>query len=141
MSFAKDCQKYTGQYRKRLNFVAKDATQRLVNDAQRTVAKGGRLRIDTGFLRASIAAKIGGMPSGESSNPHGKRYSESETAAGTPIAAALIRWRPATETIFIGWTANYARYREYRDGFMRGAVERWPEFVRRAVNEATRKNL
>ena len=141
MSFAKDCQKYTDQYRKRLNFVAKDATQRLVNDAQRSVAKGGRLRIDTGFLRASIAAKIGGRPSGESSNPEGLRYSESETASGVTIAASLIRWKPATETIYIGWVANYARWREYEDGFLRGAVERWDEFVRRAVNEATRKNL
>jgi len=141
MSFAKDCAKHTEQYRKRLNFVAKDATQRLVNDAQRTVAKGGRLRVDTGFLRASIAAKIGGMPSGESSNPDGRRYSESETASGVPIAASLIRWKPATEVIYIGWVANYARFREYQDGFMRGAVERWPEFVRRAVNAAARKNL
>lgn len=141
MSFAKDCQRHTDQYRKRLNFVAKDAAQRLVNDAQRTVAKGGRLRVDTGFLRASIAAKIGGMPSGESSNPTGRIYTESETSSGVPIAAALIRWKPATETIYIGWVANYARWREYEDGFMRGAVERWDEFVRRAVNAATRKNL
>lgn len=141
MSFADDCARHTEQYRKRLAFVAKDATLRLVNDAQRSVSKGGRMRIDTGFLRASIAAKIGGMPSGESANTSGLQYSESETASGTPIAAALIRWRPATETIFIGWVANYARFREYQDGFMRGAVERWPEFVRRAANEAKRKNL
>lgn len=141
MSFSDDVNRHLEKYRKRLNFVARDSVQRLVNDAQRNTAKGGRMRVDTGFLRASIQAKTGSMPSGPSSNETKRIYSGDTQADGIPIAAALIRWQPAREPIFIGWTANYARWREYQDGFMRGATERWPEFVRRSVKTALEKNL
>jgi len=141
MSFSSEVNNHLAQYRKRLQFVARDATQRVVNEAQRNTAKGGRMRVDTGFLRASIQAKTGSMPSGPSTNETGRIYSGDQQADGLPIAAALIRWQPAREPLYIGWTANYARWREYQDGFMRGAAERWQEFVRRSVRLAKEKNL
>ena len=140
MSFSKDLERITAQYRRRLNFVARDATLRTYNAAQQAVAKGGRMRIDTGFLRASAAAKLGSMPAGPSTNPTGRNYPEG-SSAGQAVEPMLIRWVPADESFYIGWTANYARWRNYRDNFVGGATERWQEFVRRSVNEAMRKNL
>lgn len=140
MSFSKDLERITAQYRRRLNFVARDATLRVFNAAQEPRAKGGRMRIDTGFNRASAAAKVGSMPSGPSENTSGRNYPEG-SYAGQAVEPIIIRWVPADEAIFIGWTSGYARWREYLDQYVAGATERWQEFVRRSVNEAMRKNL
>ena len=47
--------------------VLQQATQAVINEANTPVAKGGRMRVDTGFLRNSLKANIGSMPSGASS--------------------------------------------------------------------------
>jgi len=117
---------HIAQYKKRMRVVAKESVQDVVADAQTVRARGGRMRVKTGFLRASINAAIGRMPSGQSVNS-GQVQSPIQ---GSGIAAALLRWNPEKdETIFVGWTADYARPREYVDGFLRGAVEKWPQIV------------
>lgn len=95
--------------------------------------------IDTGFLRASGVASLTGLPSGETTGQPGVTYAEG-TSIGTPVSATLIRWDPATQQLTFGWTAQYARVMELRYGFQRGAVEQWPEFVRRAANASQRIN-
>ena len=96
------------------------------------------MRVLTGFLRASIQGAIGHMPSGPTTNDGGyggkRKYSGDQIAAGEPVIVTLLRWDPFKETaLFIGWTANYARHREYKDGFMRGAVEMWDVTVEKAA--------
>lgn len=116
---------YVKKYKKRLRAIAKESVQETIALAQVPTGDGGRMRIDTGFLRASIAANVGSMPIGDSVNTK-----ESVTYEGTALSAALLEWNPELgETIFVGWTANYARYREYEDGFLRGAVEQWDGIV------------
>lgn len=127
MSFAADIKRLTTVYEKRMRAVAKESVQEVVKRAQLPRAKGGRMRVDTGFLRASIAAAIGHMPSGQSENLVKQTFT-SDGADG--IAATLIRWNPDKgETIFVGWTANYSVVREHKDGFMRGATEKWDLIV------------
>lgn len=140
MSFSKDLERHTAQYRRRLNFVARDATLRVYHDAIKTQAKSGRLPLKTGFLRASATAKVGSMPSGPSSNPSGRHYAEGDHA-GEAVEPMLIRWVPADDPFYLGFSASYARWMEYRFQFLAGAAERWQEFVRRAVNESKRKGL
>lgn len=140
MSFSGDIKKFTDQYSKRLNFVAKTAVQSVINDAQKvgpSVANpdgsgGGRMPVDTSFLRSSLVASTQGMPSGPT---------DGTPVRGDPFTAQLIRWRPAETKFWAGWSAFYARNMEYRYGFMRGAVDRWQEFVRAATREAKRKKL
>lgn len=133
-TFSSQIAKFADKYEKRLRATARYAVQDVVEDAQTPVRGGGRMRIVTGFLRASIQAAIGYMPSGPVVNDMDKNYPEGTQVAGEPVSATLLRWNPAmAEHLFIGWTANYARFREYEDGFLRGAVEQWDEMVRLAV--------
>ena len=134
-SFSEQIAAFNRKAQRRIDAASKTATQETVAQAQTVRGRGGRMRVRYGFLRSSLAAAIGRMPSGESENP------DNQTFDYTPdqIAATLLRWNPATETLFIGWTANYARPREYRDGFLRGAVENWDQNVEKASAEAQRR--
>lgn len=118
----------------RLRAASRMAVQDTVEDAQHPMKAGGRMRIDTGFLRASIQGAINGTPKGPTDNPNRREYSDGEQAAGEPIAATLLRWDILRgQFITVGWTANYARYREYKDGFLRGAVADWKKNVTQAA--------
>lgn len=127
---------FAEKYKKRLRATARESVQRTIAIAQETRGEGGRMRVDTGFLRASIAANVGSMPSGESQPAAGENY----TFDGVSIATALLKWEPSDETLFVGYIANYARPREYQDGFMRGATERWSITVEEVAREV-RKSL
>lgn len=121
---------------------ARIAVQETVEMAQRVHKKGGRMRVKTGFLRASIQGALHGMPSGPTTNiivdaagnATVKEYPVGDQVAGEPIAVALLKWDPVTGgPFFVGWTANYARHREAQDGFLRGAVEVWDQTVARVA--------
>lgn len=117
---------------KRMNALVRESTQRVIDFAQTPVAKGGRMRVDTGFLRASGRLSTNGMPSGPSRNP-----------GMGPFKPEVITLKIATlkigDTIFFGWTAAYAKYREAKDGFLITAVQRWPEIVRDVTAEIKRR--
>jgi len=97
------------------------------------------MRFDTGFLRASIQAALGTMPSGPTTNEGGRTFSEGQQVAGEPVSVTLLRWEPGRDTLFVGWTANYARFREAKDGFLRGAVELWPRTVDAAAKRVRKR--
>lgn len=132
------------RYEGRMRAVAARSVQAVVARAQVTTGQGGRMRIDTGFLRASIQANVGGMPSGETQPRKGAQkgeYPVGEQVAGEPVSVTLLRWDPSHEVLFVGWTANYARHREAQDGFLRGAVEPWDEIVRKVTTRVKRSGL
>ena len=138
--FSNQIKKWGAKYERRLRAVGRGSVQEVVSIAQRPVGNGGRMRVDTGFLRASIQAGLGAMPRGPTTNDGGyggkRKYPVGAQIDGTPVPAVLLQWDPAKPIpLYIGWTANYARPREYKDGFLRGAVQKWPTIVRR---EATR---
>lgn len=141
MSFASEIAKHTEQYRRRLSFVAKTATLEVVNAARLpgpSVAHpgggaGGRMPIDTSNLQKSMVASLSGVPTGPTTG--------NESKSGDDVTATIIRWQPGVTQFWTGWAAYYAREMEYRYGFLRGATERWDEFVSKAVAEAKRKNL
>ena len=141
-SFSQEIKDNIRKYEKRINATAKESVQDTVRLAQTPRGRGGRMRVLTGFLRASIAAALGRMPSGESSNPDGTTYRVGDSIDGDSVAATLLRWNPSSgDPIYIGWTANYARPREYRDGFLRGAVEEWDTTVARVAKRVARSGL
>ena len=125
MIFSKQVAAHSALYQKRIKAVFGLTAQGVVNLAQLPTAKGGRMRVDTSFLRNSGGAELGRMPSGPSVQ------GEAGTT-GEPLAAVLAKWLP-DQSIFWGWSANYARAREFKDGFMRGAAEKWPEIVKRTA--------
>lgn len=128
------------EYSLRLEVTAQTAVKETVDDAQTTHDEGGRMKFDTGFLRGSIQAAIGRMPSGPTENEGGKKYRKGAQVAGEDVDVTLLRWDPNKgETLFVGWTANYARPREFRDGFLRGAVEKWPQTVERVAKKVRQR--
>ena len=103
----------------RIDAVAKQSAQDVVAAAQKRRSAGGNMPVDTGFLVNSIRGNVGGMPSSSSQ----------------PVALAIFRWMPAQKPLYIGWTAHYARYMEYKYGFMRLATQQWQDIVTRNANK------
>ena len=135
-SFDRQVAKYALEYAERFRAVARTAVNDTAHMASVPVGKGGRMRIDTGFLRASIQGAVQSMPSGPTTNEGKRNYPAGSFISGEPVAVALLRWNPNDGTpFFVGWTANYARKREAYDGFMRGAVEKWDQTVAKAAKK------
>jgi hypothetical protein len=104
--------------------------ERTVNDAQIPVAKGGKMRVDTGFLRASGQGSLNGMPTGPSrGDPNGTYPYDPQ-----PMIAVLGSMQLGAVFHF-GWTANYAKYREAYDGFLESALQKWPQTVEAVTTE------
>ena len=133
-SFSNQVGQWNNKAKKSYRATARTAVQSTVSLAQRVRESGGRMRVKTGFLRASIQGSIGHMPSGptrgETSSKVTEYFPVGTQAAGEDISITLLKWDPLTgDSIYVGWTANYARPREYYDGFLRGAVEVWDNTV------------
>lgn len=120
--------------------VFRESFQRTIDIAQTPQGKGGRMRVDTGFLRASGAASLSGMPSGPSRNETGASVASPDRFRDEASVAVSIANLSIGETIYFGWTADYARYREYEDGFMRLAAQRWQSTVNEVIAEANRRS-
>lgn len=135
--FSADVGRFTQVSIKRIEAATKGAVQRVAAKSNQAQGKGGQMPVDTGFLRASQQAKIGAMPTGPSDNPATKpdTYPEGKQLAGTPVATVLLTWK-MDMPLYVGWTANYARFREYEDGFLRGAVQLWPKFMKEEALKA-----
>lgn len=110
----------------RMLAVMQSSLQDVVDNVQQPVAKGGRMRVRTGFLRASGRASLQGFPSGpsvrESDVPNSYAWD------GEAVSATLIKMKFG-DTFYFGWTANYAAYRELYDGFLEGAMQNWARIV------------
>lgn len=122
MTFANQVSQHIAKYERRINAVYRSSVQDVAELANVPRANGGRMPVDTGFLRASIRAAINATPGSSSDG----------------VAGALARWQIGDSTT-VGWSANYARFMEYRYGFMRGAAEKWSSIVDKNAAEAKRR--
>ena len=134
-SFAAQVSKWVQASEARMEAVLKASAQEVIEIAQTTTAKGGRMRRDTSFLVNSGKASIGGLPSGESRQPKG--YTGGDWDDGQ-VTLTLVRLKPG-QTLYFGWTANYARAREHKDGFLRMAAQQWQQIVNKNAAELRRR--
>ncbi len=135
--FEDQIKRFQRKYEKRLRATARTSVQEVVSLAQRVEGDGGQMRVDTGFLRASIQGATGTMPRGKTQPRKGAKKDEyaGQQVAGTPITAVIAKWDLGMDQpLHVGWTAAYARPREYKDGFLRLAVQNWDTIV---IKEAT----
>jgi len=95
------------------------------------VGKGGRMRVDTGFLRASGQSSVNGVPTGPTRPEKGKTYEWS-----SKTTEAIISGMKYGATFFWGWTASYAIYREAYDAFMYTVIQRWQNIVDDVIAQA-----
>jgi hypothetical protein len=114
----------------RMAAVMKESVQRLVTQIQNPIGHGGWMPVDTGFLRASFQLSLDGVPTGVTEN------------TGAPVAydasattRVLLKWSVG-QTIYGGWTANYAVYMEAYYAFARRGMQNWANIVRTVAIEA-----
>ena len=105
----------------RLEAVWKTAAQDIAKEVQTPRAKGGRLPLDTGYLRNSFSADINATPGGNGNSPY---------SAG-PIGIVVSRAKIGVRVVF-GWSAQYSVYMEARFSFLRSAAQNWPQIVTKA---------
>lgn len=112
--------------------IFKEATQDVVEEMQKPIGQGGRMRVDTGFLRASLLASSTSMPA---INASAKPVAGGSYAADFGQIEAVIAGADIGDTLYFGYTASYAGHREYgvngqpADGFVRLAAQNWPLIV------------
>lgn len=112
----------------------RETAQRVMEEANKPESQGGKMPVDTGFLRNSVAASHSGMP---------------RTGSG-PVELVIATTR-LDQPLWIGWTAAYARRMEYGymgtdgagrsysvrgKGFMRSATQQW-----RSIGEAAARDV
>lgn len=111
--------------RKRMVAVVRGSVSDTVKGANTPVAKGGKMRVDTGFLRASGRLSLSGMPSGPTRPPDPDGTYDFDGAAVTATLAGV----DLGDTIYFGWSAEYARVREVYDGFLESELQKWQSTV------------
>ncbi len=116
--------------------VFRESAQRVVEIAQTPVFLGGRMRVDTGFLRASLSASLNGALPGLMDRPEGGRaHIYDASAVNLVIADANIG-----DVITLAYAARYAIFREFKgDRFVGMAAQQWPRVVAEVAAEAQRR--
>lgn len=114
--------------------VFKDSFQDVIEEASTPVGAGGKLRVDTGFLRSTGSGALNAVPRGES---EGRKREPGEIGIlpeysnydfTNSLQSLLLQMKP-DNTIYWGWSANYAKYRELYDGFLVSACQNWKTYV------------
>lgn len=131
-TFSADIGKWARQTEARMTAVFRQSAQGVAEGVKRTRAEGGNMRVKTGFLRASLMASTSQMPS---INPMASPPDNApdNSFAPDPGVTLVIAGADIGQTIYLGFTASYARPREYEDGFVRLTAQRWPEIVRQSA--------
>lgn len=133
-NFSATVEGFVTETQKRMRALAMQATQELIEEVQTPTGKGGKMRVDTGFLRASGQMSLTGMPSGPvRGKARDKDDKSQDPLYGWNNANAIADFANFTlgQTIYFGWTANYAKYREAYDGFLISGIQNWQTIVNR----------
>lgn len=102
--FVADVDRFAELTKDKMLRVAKQSLQDVVRKAQTPVSQGGDMPVDTGFLRNSLVAEIGGVQAGRGADSYILALSSMEL--GDPFRVA--------------WTAEYAVPRHYLVGVGQG---------------------
>lgn len=121
---------------KRIEAVLKKSISDLIEDAQTPTAKGGRMRVDTGFLRSSGVASLNAAPRGPGRGDKNKTY----VWEGESLNAVLANLKLG-DAFYFGWSAKYARHREAYDAFLETATQKWQEYVDKGTQYFKNKDM
>jgi hypothetical protein len=133
-SFSSSVSAWVKKTKWRQEAVFKEASQRVIEAAQEPISEGGNMPTITGFLRPSGRATLGDPKFYVAANPGG-----TFSWGGEEVVAVLSK-ATITSTISFVYTANYAQYVEARRGFVKLAVQRWPQIVKQVCDELKDRN-
>ena len=108
----------------RLDAVWKTAAQDIAREMQTPRAKGGRMPVDTSYLRNSFSADINKTPSGNGNSAY----------TSGPISIVINRAKIGDQVVF-GWAAQYSIYMEAKYSFVRHAAQNWQQIVNKAAQK------
>lgn len=118
--FIADVSRFADKTADQMLRVARQSIQDTVRDAQRTVADGGNMPVDTGFLRNSLVTEVRGQQVAEGGDSYVLGLSSLQL--GDPFQVA--------------WTAEYSVARHYLVGVGQGgglwrdkAAQNWSRYV------------
>jgi len=137
-SFAAQVSDWVRETKARTDAVYRESAQRVVETMQVPRAAGGNMRVDTGFLRASLVATTTGILPPLQAKPDGV----AAFAYDAGQINLVINGADITNTITVAYTANYARPREYGsrgqpgDRFVALAAQQWQRIVSEVATEA-----
>lgn len=120
-TFTAQIKAFADKSKEKVEAVIKQSAQEVFSIAQTPKAQGGRMPVDTGFLRNSLIAQLNGAT----------------VSGGADAYTLAIAGAESGDTIFAGWTANYARYMEYGTSrtpgnfYMLSAAQQWQAIVKR----------
>lgn len=134
LSFSAQVASWAEKVPEAVEAVRNESTQDTVREMQTLTSEGGRMRFDTGFLQSSLMASTAAMPRiNPNANPvEGKSYDFDFATVEAVLLNASLK-----DTLYFGYTAAYAAYREYGargqapDAFVRSAVQNWQNHVNR----------
>jgi hypothetical protein len=118
-SFSADLQRFSKRVQARALDVARESIQDVIDDAQTPKAKGGRMPVDTGFLRNSLASGLNGSFGPPDENSYTLTIGQLDLGDVARFA----------------WTAEYAIFQELGTSAFAGnhfvgvAAAKWPQFV------------
>lgn len=136
--FGEQIDAWIGDAIERRDLVAKEAAQRQFERVLTPRAKGGNMRVDTGFLRASAKVSLDNPVLGLEENSAKGRSEDQKGVVIFPFDEGAIsltinrmEWG---QTLWMVFSANYAKPREHKDLFVRSSVALWQDDVDWAVN-------
>ncbi|MCW2228094.1 HK97 gp10 family phage protein [Bradyrhizobium elkanii] len=138
VDFAAQVDAWCKESEARLTAVFRQSAQDVSSIAQGYLS-GDLVKVQTGFLRASVRASKDEMPpiNRGAAPKEGQSYSDNFGQIVAVIATAQLG-----ETIYVGWTANYAVFVHYGTTKMPPrpwvslSAEQWPTVVARNVERA-----
>lgn len=127
-NFAASVKGWSEKAKRHADLIWKQSAQDVAEIAQQDVGSGGRMRVDTGFLRASIRSSLTTPdPIRADFRPVDGAAAGSYTPGGE--VTATIAGAELGDTIYVTWTASYAGAREAYDGFVAAAAQEWQRVV------------
>ncbi len=138
-SFSADIDKWVMKTKARAEAVFHESAERVVAEMQKPMGEGGRMRVDTGFLRASLMASTSQMPA---IRPNAKPVPDQKYGFDMGPISLVINGADLGATIYAGYVAGYAIYREYGangqapDAFVRTAAAKWSQIVSEVIKDA-----
>lgn len=136
--FTAEVNTWVAETKERMDAVYRESAQRVISVMQTPRAAGGNLRVDTGFLRASLFATTSAALPPVTFKPDG----DAPVSFNPGQVALVIAGADIKDPITVVYTANYARAREYGargqlgDRWVALAAQQWQRIVTEVATEA-----
>jgi len=140
-SFSATVDAWVRETKARQTAVFRESAQRITEEILTPVAKGGHMRVETGFMRASLSASLEGALPQLADRPEAAVKATQETGAPSvtfddSAVGLVISNAEIGDTITFAFAASYARHVENKFAMVRLAAQRWPQVVAEVAKEA-----